>query len=108
MAGTFLFIGVTWIFFRARTLHDAWSILHRLVVGPWTRAGVSAALQPVTTLFPLVAAFVLAEWLARRHWHPLQWPALPRPLRWAGYSVLLWLALALSRGQAGAFIYFQF
>jgi hypothetical protein len=51
---------------------------------------------------------VATEWTARRHWHPLQWGALPRPLRWAGYTTLVWLTLALARTQRGAFIYFQF
>jgi D-alanyl-lipoteichoic acid acyltransferase DltB (MBOAT superfamily) len=108
MAATFLLICVTWIFFRARTLGDAWAILRRLALGPWPRAEVAAALSPVTTLFPLLALFVAIEWLARRRWYPLHWPTLPRPVRWAGYTALLWFALALSRSQHGAFIYFQF
>jgi alginate O-acetyltransferase complex protein AlgI len=108
MVGTFLFACLAWIFFRTHTLADAWTVLATLATGPWTRAHVGAALQPVSLLFPLLAAFVLAEWLARRHWHPLRWPALPRPLRWAGYTALIWITLGLSRGKAGAFIYFQF
>jgi hypothetical protein len=71
-------------------------------------AGLSAALAPVHFLFTVLALFVLAEWLARRHWHPLRWPVLPRPLRWAGYSLLMWFTLWLSRGEVGSFIYFQF
>ena len=108
MVGTFLFIGVTWIFFRARTLGEAWSILDRLVTGPWTRTDVAGAWEPVSVLFPMIAAFVAVEWIARRHWHPLRWPELPRPVRWVGYTALIWATLALSRGQRGAFIYFQF
>jgi D-alanyl-lipoteichoic acid acyltransferase DltB (MBOAT superfamily) len=108
MTGTFLFACLAWVFFRTRTLTDAWTVLHRLAAGPWTIAAIAAALEPVRLLFPLVAAFVAAEWIARRHWHPLQWPALPRPLRWAGYTLLLWVTLLLSRGARGAFIYFQF
>jgi alginate O-acetyltransferase complex protein AlgI len=108
MLGTFLFVCLTWVFFRTRTIAEAWTALRRLVTGPWTGAGLSAALEPVQFLFPLLALFVLAEWLARRHWHPLRWPALPRPLRWTAYSVLVWMTLALSRAEVGAFIYFQF
>lgn len=108
MTGTFLFACLAWIFFRARTLSEAGDVFARLFAGPWSRATISGALAPVQVLFPLLAAFVAVEWVARRQWQPLQWPALPRPLRWAGYSVLLWMTLALAREQGGAFIYFQF
>ena len=108
MAGVFFFACVAWVFFRARTLPDAWLVLKRLATGPWTAAAVAAAASQVWFVFAILAVFVAVEWTARRHWHPLQWPALPRPLRWAGYTVLLWLTLALSREHGGAFIYFQF
>jgi D-alanyl-lipoteichoic acid acyltransferase DltB (MBOAT superfamily) len=108
IAATFLFTCVAWVFFRAPTLSDAGLVLARLATGPWSLPAVLAAVAEVRLLFAALAVFVAIEWTARRHWHPLQWPALPRPLRWAGYSVLVWLTLALSREQGGAFIYFQF
>ena len=100
---------VTWVFFRARTLPDAWpcwSASPPALDG--SRPSPAAASQVRFVFCDAAPCSSRCEWTARRHWHPLQWPALPRPLRWAGYSVLLWLTLVLSREHGGAFIYFQF
>jgi D-alanyl-lipoteichoic acid acyltransferase DltB (MBOAT superfamily) len=107
MAGTFTFICFSWIFFRAATPTDAAFVLVRLLTGPWSLESVTQAANRVGGL-GMIAAFVLVEWLARRRRHPLAWPRLARPLRWAGYTAVVWLTLRLAREQAGAFIYFQF
>jgi alginate O-acetyltransferase complex protein AlgI len=108
MTGTFLFVCVTWVFFRAATLQDALTVLGRVATGPWTLAAVRSALDGHHLVLGLMLGFVAVEWLARRHRHPLHWPALPRPLRWAGYTTLLWLTLWNAQPTGGAFIYFQF
>jgi alginate O-acetyltransferase complex protein AlgI len=107
IVATFAFISLTWIFFRAANLTDAGFALYRLLTGPWTVETIGAAVARVERL-PLIVAFVLVEWLARRQRHPIVWPRLARPLRWAGYTALLWLTLWMARQQTGAFIYFQF
>jgi alginate O-acetyltransferase complex protein AlgI len=107
MAATFLFVCTTWIFFRAATFPAALGILRR-VFGPWTWKETTAALHVHATALCLLIALVIVEWLARRHRHPLHWPAMPRPVRWLGYTALVWLTLSLSATTGGAFIYFQF
>ncbi len=108
IAGTFLFICLTWVFFRAATLPDALTVLERIAAGPWTVATLRAAVDGHARVLELLLGFVLVEWLARRRRHPLHWPALPRPLRWAGYTAILWLSLWNAQPAGGAFIYFQF
>jgi len=108
MLGTFAFACLTWVFFRARTLGDSAVVLSKVWAGPWTLSAVSAALSPSLWLLGLCGLLLASEWATRRQWHPLGWPSLPRPLRWLGYSLLLWASLGLAREQEGTFIYFQF
>jgi hypothetical protein len=108
MLATFTFACLTWVFFRASTLHDATTVLKRLLSGPWSVNGITVAARANAWLIGLTALFLAVEWATRRRRHPLDWPALPRPLRWAGYSFLLWTTLTLALEQGGAFIYFQF
>jgi hypothetical protein len=44
----------------------------------------------------------------RRHDHPLDFPDLARPWRWAIYTVIIWDILYFGTGAAQPFIYFQF
>lgn len=108
MAATFFFVCVTWVFFRASTLHDAMAVLGRIAHGPWTVGAWSAAFAELGHVPYLLALFVSVEWIWRRHRHPLQWTLLPRPVRWLAYSGLVWVTLWQARTAAGAFIYFQF
>jgi D-alanyl-lipoteichoic acid acyltransferase DltB (MBOAT superfamily) len=108
MAATFTFVCFAWIFFRAATPTDATFILVRLLSGPWSVESVTEAVGRVQQGLGMIGAFTIVEWLARRGRHPLAWPRLIRPLRWAGYTAVLWLTLWFAREQAGAFIYFQF
>jgi D-alanyl-lipoteichoic acid acyltransferase DltB (MBOAT superfamily) len=108
MAGTFVFIGLTWVFFRASTLPDALTVLARMRAGPWGPLALTPAWNALGRVAYLLPAFVTVEWLFRRERHPLQWMALPRPVRWLGYSTLIWLTLWQAQPTTGAFIYFQF
>ena len=95
----FLFVTFAWVFFRAETFGDAWTILVRLTGGGWA--------DPA---FPLLALGLIASvWL-------YQWifeSGLRRVLDVAPVRIALVVAMALylalvatSRGEA--FIYFQF
>jgi hypothetical protein len=55
----------------------------------------------------MMLAFVVVEWLSRRHRHPLHWPALRADALGRLHS-LLWLTLWNAQPTGGAFIYFQF
>lgn len=106
---TFTFICLTWIFFRARSLDDAWLILQTIT--GFTASPDSKPLQGLssTLTLSLMAFLVLAEWIQRRHPHPLTLDGWPRSLRWTAYTALIWGTLFLKPfAKTGQFIYFQF
>src|SRR5262249_36415558 len=114
MLAPFAIVSVGWVFFRAATLQDAGFILRRIGA---TFVSLRHA-DPVTVLEqgPLgralpaaVLAVLVLEWVQRRREHPLVLSALPRPLRWATYQLLLWLTIYVGTiGTGSPFIYFQF
>jgi D-alanyl-lipoteichoic acid acyltransferase DltB (MBOAT superfamily) len=114
MLATFAIVCVGWVFFRAASLGDAWFILRRIAatfVRPWRADPVSILhLSPLGNALPAaVLAVLLLEWVHRRDEHPLVLAALPRPLRWATYQLLVWLTIYVSSiGTSSPFIYFQF
>ncbi|MGH7786480.1 MAG: MBOAT family O-acyltransferase [Candidatus Binatia bacterium] len=114
MLATFTVVCIAWVLFRAATLADAWLILRRaggLLVHPGAGGPLTILEQgPLGTALPLALAAVLAiEWVQRRHEHPLVLSAMPRPLRWAAYQLLVWLSIYVGTiGTGSPFIYFQF
>lgn len=98
-AWVFSFVSFCWIFFRAETIGDAWTILKRIVTAGWGDPG-----------FPLILLGLISSvWLYElieesRYRTLLEW----KPLK-IGLSIgmILVLLLASSSGQKG-FIYFQF
>lgn len=109
---TFVAICITWVFFRARTPADAWTILSRIVTCPWPgprsltgNAGWSG--EPAMIL--LILTLITIEWLTCRRTHPLTiTDALPRPVRWCGYTAVFWAILYGMPMTTSSFIYFQF
>jgi len=98
-AGIFTFVCLTWVFFRAASVEDAWLILTRIATGVWT-----------DPRFPLLAAALLVMVVA------YQWlfenVRLPRPATtWLQGALIIALLLYISfvpgRGDQ-PFIYFQF
>ncbi len=74
MLGTFAFICVTWVFFRAATLGDAIGVLKAVATMQGEAAGWAAAgelLAQHGVVFRLLPVFLLAEWLRRREWNVL-------------------------------------
>lgn len=103
IAMTFVGVNLAWVFFRAETFGDAWSILTGIVT--WTSGDQLADVAMV----PILAAITLLIDLAGR--------AEPTTRRFASWSpvrqgLLLGLLvvgiLLASGGQPSAFIYFQF
>ena len=111
---TFLISCLAWVFFRARTLGRAWTVLAAMATDLFNAEAYVRMYQTLIVggrariLLVLLPAFVLVEWIQRRHRHPLVFGRLPRPLRWAIYTALLWVAILLEPRQTGQFIYFQF
>jgi len=115
IAFTFLVACVAWIFFRARTLPEAWTIVGRIIRDFPHIAAWQTAFVPVRVNSPLgrkvlvlTAAFVGIEWVGREKEHPLTLNRCPVPIRWLAYTGLFWGTLALGVHRLGHFIYFQF
>ena len=96
---TFLFITVTWVFFKLETVGDALSVLKKAV-----------SFQAGTTLIPVIPLLLtMIIWL----WQLLydseaKKYLLLRPVRIAALCFMLLLLLFLSGGSHEQFIYFQF
>jgi D-alanyl-lipoteichoic acid acyltransferase DltB (MBOAT superfamily) len=105
---SFAFICVGWVFFRARTLADAGTVLSRIVFGPWRGTEGFTPFLTTKGLVVLIFIFVGVEWACRDRLHPLGLKGLPRPCRWTAYTLLIWMTLYLRPVHSGNFIYFQF
>jgi alginate O-acetyltransferase complex protein AlgI len=103
---TFHFVTILWVFFRAPDLGKALQMLSAPIVGSWAEAANYAAAN--TSSLMLLATFGILhpfddhrriKLAARRVRPELIWPLV----------VLLWiLAMTLSHGSSGKFIYFDF
>jgi alginate O-acetyltransferase complex protein AlgI len=103
---TFHFVTILWVFFRAPNLDKAVQMLSAPIVGSWAEAASYAAANTASLM--LLTIFGLLHPLddhrriklaARRVRSELIWPLV----------VLLWaLAMTLSHGSSGKFIYFDF
>ena len=110
---TFTFITVSWVFFRAASVGEAFGILQGMLQWP---SSMSEWLAPIA-LFPstrllliaVVFGFFVVEWIQRRHECPLDIDSLPRVARWLAYTAVVWVTILLSQPlTAGRFIYFDF
>ena len=108
---TFHLIALTWVFFRARSLGDAWLILKKIGLN---LAQIPTLLSrfPFTTehylAFALIAILVAVEIVDERRsvFHRLA--AAPVVLRWLVYYLAIFVLLLFGRWQAREFIYMQF
>ncbi len=95
----FAFVTLTWVFFRAQDMPQAWTILSRMVTGGWANPE-----------FPLLAmGLILALWTYQfvyesRAKHVLDWT----PVRIGGVVFMLLYVAIFPAGSDQAFIYFQF
>ena len=108
---TFHLIALTWVFFRAKTLGDAWTILRRI-------GGQLAEMPALLTHYPftaehaagaaLIALLLVVEVFDERRSIFERLAAAPRWLRWSVWYLALALLLLVGRWQAREFIYMSF
>ena len=108
---TFHLIAISWIFFRAKSLGDAWLILRKigaqLVEMPSLLARFPFSADHYTG-FALIALLIGIEIVDERRSIFQRLAAAPAALRWGIYYLAIIALLLLGRWQAREFIYMQF
>jgi hypothetical protein len=103
-------IGLTWVLFRAESMHDAGVIFGRIFTQAWHPAAwtqLAAFAPPERAALALGVTGVMVEWLTRAHEEPFT-AVRARAPRWVAYSVGAWTVALLGTWTANAFIYFRF
>jgi alginate O-acetyltransferase complex protein AlgI len=99
-----------WIFFRAESIHDAWTVLAHLPRGwshsPAAELGTSAV--RLAGLFGLVGALVAVDWTLETGAFPRWFATRPRWTRWALYYACITFVVFFGATTTARFIYFQF
>jgi alginate O-acetyltransferase complex protein AlgI len=102
---TFLLVCIGWVFFRAQTLSEAYTILRGLVI-PTSGQGLTSD-QQLIVLAGLAAVFT-GHLLGQYRWRPRSAFNVPAPIAGLAIAGLLLLALLLMPSDGKVFIYFQF
>jgi D-alanyl-lipoteichoic acid acyltransferase DltB (MBOAT superfamily) len=97
-AGVFLFVCLTWIFFRAESVGDAGFIVKRIFSGVWSDP------QVPLLMLSIVALVWLYEFLYESRFRPVLASSAVR----VAVAVFMVVYLCLCSSGGGAFIYFQF
>lgn len=112
---TFIIIVLSWVFFRADSIHKAFNYLSKV----FSESLLSFSLSPleeITDGYPIwiicIFIIMLSEWLQRKKQHALELDnaKIPRIFRWATYYAIIGLIIWVSSDQQTQqeFIYFQF
>jgi hypothetical protein len=108
---TFHLIAITWVFFRAKSIDDAWLILKKI----GTRLADIPSLisrYPFTAEHALGASLIVlllvVEILDERKSLSGRLAAAPLVMRWSVYYLVIFGLLILGRWQVKEFIYMQF
>lgn len=111
IAITFAITCAAWVLFRARTIEDAWLIYGKiaaLLFHPPTAAECSLLLNESLRAASFLGVFILIEWMNRHSWTPPFLSSRSVAVRWAVYTVCVWLVLLQGTRRTVDFIYFQF
>lgn len=104
---TFCLVILSWVFFRAETLTDAFAYIH----GMLNKSLFSLPAIGIHELFAFsfIILLVLTEWCSRTYNHGLEplGTIFPSWINWSIYSVIL-LFISVFAGSTQEFIYFQF
>ncbi|KIC94652.1 MBOAT family O-acyltransferase [Flavihumibacter solisilvae] len=112
MTLTFSLTVLAWIFFRAETVGHAFDYLSGIFsMSLFTNPFISnpefiRSILVIALLIP----FMIIEWLGRENKYAIETSFLnmPRPVRWAFYSLLVFSIGVFMQTKESAFIYFQF
>ncbi len=113
---TFSLTVFAWIFFRAKSVGDAFKYISEMFsksLFTMPRVPVTSILttpfMPGAILFVMLIGFIMIEWFGRENAYAIEKTGLnwPRSIRWCGYYALILLIFVLS-GSKQQFIYFQF
>jgi D-alanyl-lipoteichoic acid acyltransferase DltB (MBOAT superfamily) len=108
---TFHLIAITWVFFRARSLGDAWLILKKIALNLIEIPSLLSRF-PFTAehywAFALIAFLVGVEIVDERRSIFERLAAAPVAVRWGLWYLAILALLILGRWQAREFIYMQF
>jgi D-alanyl-lipoteichoic acid acyltransferase DltB (MBOAT superfamily) len=108
---TFHLIAITWVFFRARSLGDAWLILKKIALNLIEIPSLLSRF-PFTaehyTAFALIAFLIGVEITDERRSIFQRLAAAPAAVRWGLWYLAILALLILGRWQAREFIYMQF
>jgi len=110
VVGTFVLIDIGWVFFRARTMGDAWYILGHLG-SDWDFGRVATEQFLLRQMPVALAAIVLLEagqWLHRHTRLGTRFARLATPVRWSAYAVAVLGVVLFGVYRQTQFIYFQF
>lgn len=103
---TFLLVTLTWIFFRAESVSDAWQYLSAMASSNWLvlpqRAGFTFL------CLALIGILIVIEYINREYPHQLAIERFPAYIRHSLYSLILLLIFFFGNYNATTFIYFQF
>ena len=107
---TFHLVLLTWVFFRATSLADAWTVMTRIAgagaslpLQVWQRLGTDHVVMLV-----LCAGMFAVEWFEEREPVRLRLLRAPVSLRWAYYYAIVGLLLVCGSWQVRQFVYMQF
>jgi D-alanyl-lipoteichoic acid acyltransferase DltB (MBOAT superfamily) len=106
---TFHLVLVGWVFFRAGSVGDAFTILARVIGGgPAELSDVGLTTFDLLVGFGALALLELFQWFTRQKRLP-DW-IRPQPIwvRWPAYYLLVSLVIVLGKFSSQQFIYFQF
>jgi D-alanyl-lipoteichoic acid acyltransferase DltB (MBOAT superfamily) len=121
VGATFSFICVGWVFFRANSVTDAFSILQRMATMSYSAANWAPLLSSLLDHRVIVigaAGLMAVEWIRRKYSHPLyfamngiqsRWMSGGLTVfRWAVYTLLVFAICQYAPFRGREFIYFQF
>jgi D-alanyl-lipoteichoic acid acyltransferase DltB (MBOAT superfamily) len=112
MGATFIFICLTWIFFRASNVDYAMAILYKIFTECWSASyyiQTIGFLQPKDLVtFSFLGVFLVFEWVQCRSSNLLALKKLPPVARWLVFILLIWVVILIGTFSTSVFLYFRF
>lgn len=103
---TFSLTLIAWIFFRAKSLHEAFAYISGICSSSILSRPQNMGLK---ILIPLISLLFIVEWLQREKTHGLYMEALKNKFwRWSIYVFLIFIILIYGSFNKTEFIYFAF